>query len=351
MEIVQDKVVRGTINTQRRKLNDWLPAQFDLQDTWFPVAHTNHVSKRAIRRIVHAQVLYIWREGANVVATDNHPDCPQVARRVANYFTGGSGFYIALERYGYVWVWYGNPDNANEALLPHIPFLPQNGKGIPNYMRTTIRFDACSSLSVENLLDLTHADFLHGEVVGGEGEAETDEVFFEHTSETITRTRMVTGKPVSPIMRWVGGVRAKYQDFRSTLHVHLRSNLCISYPKFEPGFDVPNVQPFVPSGPYRSRGDQIFGLDKAPTPFRQLMPKVAFIVGPQDNSVMRPQNPRYFNLEDRVDFHSRFDAPGNRYRYLMKKLQERQNNGDFTYSSDADPGADISELLGMKIKS
>lgn len=351
MDNLHSKIAEDQVAAKRHKFNDWLPGQFDLHDTWFPLAHSNHVGKQPIRRVVHAQVVYLWREGAHILAADNHPETSFSCRRRANAFTAGSGLYMAVERYGYIWVWYGNPDNADQALLPHIPFLPVNGIKIPNYMRTTIRFDACSILSVENLLDLTHADFLHGEVVGGEGEAKTDEVVFEHTSETITRTRIVTGKPVSPIMRWVGGVRVKYQDFRSTLHVHLRSNVCISYPRFDPGFDVPNVQPFVPSGPYRSRVDQIFGLADAPTPFRQLMPKVAFIVGPQDNSVMRPQNPRYLNIENRADLHSRFDAPGNRYRYLMNKLQERQDKSDFSYLADADPGGDITELLGMKVKS
>ncbi|PHR83368.1 MAG: oxygenase [Colwellia sp.] len=350
MDTLQSKTLEYLANAKRRKFNDWLPSQFDFRDTWFPLSHANHVGKQAIRRIVHNQFIYLWREGERIVAADNHPDITGFRRRPANSFTAGSGLYKAVERYGYIWVWYGNPDNADQALIPHIPFLPKNGMGIPNYMRTTIRFDACSTLSVENLLDLTHADFLHGEVVGGEGEAKTDEAFFESTSETITRTRIVTGKPVSPIMRWVGGVRVKYQDFRSTLHVHLRSNVCIYYPRFDPGFDVPNVQPFVPSGPYSSRVDQIFSLADAPTPFRQLMPKVAFIVGPQDNSVMRPQNPRYINLDTRADLHSRFDAPGNRYRYLMNKLNERQKNSDFSYLSDVDPGANITELLGMNIK-
>jgi hypothetical protein len=142
-------------------------------------------------------------------------------------------------------------------------------------------------------------------------------------------------------------VRAKYQDFRSTLHVHIRSNLCISYPQFRPGFDVPNVQPFIPSGKYRSRVNQVFNLHDAPTPFRHIMPRMAYVVGPQDNSVIRPQNPGYLEPGERRDLHSRFDAPGVRYRLLLKKLWERQQGGDFSYLGDVDTGADISELLGI----
>lgn len=333
----------ANIKTQRQ---DWIPTQYDLRDTWFPIAHATDVGTVPIHRVVHSQPYYLWRDNGQVKVCEIHPSKLNAKASPASAFTGGSYYYPSCERYGYIWAWYGNPDNASLDLLPHIPFLPKDGS-IPRYMRTTIRFDACSALSVENLIDLTHADFLHGEVIGGEGESETDEITFEHTSESLTRVRMVTGKPVSPVMKWIGGVRAQYQEFRSTLHVHLRSGLCISYPRFRPGFDIPNVQPFVPSGSHRSRVDQIFNLTEAPHIFRRIMPKLAYKIGPQDNYVMRPQNPRYLDIDSRRDLHSRFDAPGNRYRFLMQALHERQQNGDFSYRSDANPGGDITELLGM----
>jgi len=340
--------IKHHLSTSARKTaRDWLPSAFDLRDTWFPVAHANHVSSRPVVRMIHAQPCYLWRANGKLLAARFHPFVKSSSSARHTQFTNECGFYPAAEGYGYVWVWYGNPDNVSLDLLPQIPFLHRDGTNIPGYMRTTVRFDACSPLSVENLLDLTHADFLHGEVVGGEGEAQSDTVETSYTSETLTRTRYVIGKPVSPVMRWFGGVRARYQDFRSTLHVHLRSNLCISYPRFSPGFDVPNVQPFVPSGKYRSRVNQIFNLHDAPMPFRRIMPRMAYIVGPQDNSVMRPQTPAYILESAPEDLHSRFDAPGARYRQLMNKLWERQQSGDYSYAGDVDPGADIAHILGM----
>lgn len=328
---------------------DWAPMEYDFKDTWFAIAHAPNIGSKPRRLTLHAQQCYLWRDGAKLVASEFHPSKMDALKHAYSEFTGGSGFYPVVEFYGYVWVWYGNPENATSELIPQIPFLPRDGSNIPNYMRTTIRFDGCTPLSVENLLDLTHADFLHGEVVGGEGAAESDELEFSFTSETLTRTRTVTGKPVSPIMRWVGGVRAKYQDSRSTLHVHLRNNLCISYPQFRPGFDIPNVQPFTPCGKYRSRVNQTFSLQGAPTPFRQIMPKMAYVVGPQDNSVIRPQNPKYIEagVNQRRDLCSRFDGPGVRYRMLLKKLWQRQQQGDFSYQADVDVGGDVREILGM----
>jgi hypothetical protein len=181
---------------------------------------------------------------------------------------------------------------------------------------------------VENLIDLTHADFLHANTIG-DGASVSDVVEFSSTSETLTRTRIVTKKSVAPVMRWIGGVRAKYQDFHAVLHVHLRNSVCISYPRFTPGYAIPNVQPFVPVGRHRSRIDQTNYSVHAPAPFRWLIPRISYVIQPQDNSVLRAQNARYFPGEDRRDLSSRFDAPGNRYRVLLTRLVQRQRTGDF----------------------
>ena len=334
--------IPGNAKPRRR---DWTPVNYDLRDTWFPVSHSRDVTERPIRRIIHAQAYFLWRDNGQACAAEFRPDQLAGLRHRTSAFTGGSGRYPVVERYGYIWAWYGNPDNADAALLPHIPFLPLDGS-LPGYTQRTVRFDATSALSVENLIDLTHADFLHANTIG-DGISDSDEVEVEWTSETITRTRTVTQKSVAPIMRWVGGVRAKFQDFRAVLHVHLRSNVCVSYPRFRPGYDVPNLQPFLPVGRHRSRGDVTFNTTAAPAPFRYVMPRIAFIIQPQDNSVVRPQNPCYFEPGDRPDLHSRFDTPGTRYRFQMEQLAARQRRNDFAYGADADPGRDITKLLGM----
>jgi hypothetical protein len=59
------------------------------------------------------------------------------------------------------------------------------------------------------------------------------------------------------------------------------------------------------------------------------------------------QTERYVDDSERLDLHSRFDAPGLRYRFQLEQLAERQRRGDFAYKSDAEPGRDITQLLGM----
>ncbi len=334
-----------TSSAPKRSKHDWRPGNYDLRDTWFPVAFSHHLSERPLRRIVHSQAYFLWRENGLARATELHPELLPRSTHLTTAFTGGSGFYPLVERYGYVWAWYGDPDHADALLIPHIPFLPLDGQ-VPRYMQRTLRFDTCSPLSIENLIDLTHADFLHKKTIG-EATSESDTVEVEWTSETVTRTRIVTKRSVAPIMRWIGGLRAKYQDFRSTLHVHLRSGVAISFPRFRPGFDIPHVQGFVPIGRYRSRVDVTQYTQSAPVPFRFLMPRTAYLFQAEDNGAMRLQAERYLDECERPDLNSRFDAPSVRYRIQLEQLAERQRCGDVTYRSDAEPGRDITQLLGM----
>jgi len=342
-----NEILQGGSAADTEGKGDWVPMNIDLRDTWFPVAYSADVGNRVLRRVMHAQPVYLWRDGGHACAAEFRPDLLTGLRSATSAFTGGSGYYPVLERYGYVWVWYGNPEHAHEELIPFIPFLPVDGNNIPRYTQRSVRFDASSPLSVENLIDLTHADFLHANTIG-DNTSESDVVEFASTSETLTRTRIVTRKSVAPVMRWIGGVRAKYQDFRAVLHVHLRNSICISYPRFTPGYAIPNVQPFVPVGKHRSRIDQTNYSIHAPAPFRWLIPRISYVIQPQDNSVLRAQNARYFENGERRDLSSRFDAPGNRYRVLLMRLAERQRQGDFSYAADADPSADITDLLGMR---
>jgi phenylpropionate dioxygenase-like ring-hydroxylating dioxygenase large terminal subunit len=322
---------------------DWTPGSFALEDAWFPISHLAHIKDHPIRRLVHSQPYYIWREKGQIRASEFRPDAPRAVP--ASRFTAGAGDYPTVERYGYLWAWYGDPQKADENLIPNVPFLPLQGV-LPGYTRGVVRFDSCAELSLENLIDLTHADFLHANVIGDEI-SDDDRIEVESTSETVTMIRHCKNKSVAPIMRWVGGVRAKYQDVRATIHIHVRNHVAITFGKFRPGFDVPLFHPCVPESRYRNRLNYTFNTTKQPGLFRYVMPSSSYVISPQDNIMVRPQGPRYAQQTNRPDLHSRFDASGARYRFVMQQLIERQKKGDLAYLPDADPGREIRELIGM----
>lgn len=323
---------------------DWLPGSVALRDTWFPIAHSPHVNNKPIRRTIHSHPYYLWREGADVKASEFHPEFLAKLRATATDLTGGTGFYPTYERYGYVWVWFGNPDNASEELIPNVPYLPRQGAKPQRNKWGTIYFNCAAELCTENLLDLVHADYLHSEFVGDE-ENEGDHVTVESTSETVTMTRRVIAKRIPPMLRALG-VPAKRADYTAVAHVHIRSGVVILHGQFSPGFSQPLFHPLIPESHNLCRANFSFNITDAPLIARNVFPLFAYGIGPQDNAMMRQQNPRYMVSDERRDVSSRFDAAASRYRMVAGKLIRRQAEGDFGYASDANPSADIADVLG-----
>ena len=323
---------------------DWIPGAVNLLDTWFPIAHSPHVSKKPIRRLIHSQPYYLWRENGKPQASEFHPAMLAQQRCKATMLTGGSGSYPVTERYNYVWVWYGNPDNCSEDLIPNVPYLPRAGAQLPRNMWGQIYFNCSSEICAENLLDLVHADYLHADFVGDEIK-DGDHVTVTSTSETITMVREVIGKQIPPALRALG-VPAKKADYRAVAHVHVRSNVVVLHGQFTPGFSQPLFHPLIPESQYLCRNNYTFNITDAPRIARNVFPLFAYGIGPQDDQMMRQQNPRYIKSGQPRDASSRFDAAASRYRFVANKLIRRQQENDFGYASDADPGEDIADILG-----
>jgi hypothetical protein len=323
-------------------VNNWVPHDIVLKDAWFPLAHSFAVEKAPVRRAVYSQPYFLWRENGIAVASEFHPG--DEAPQMKSGYTDARGRYPVLEHYGFVWGWFGNPANADPVHLPSLPFLPPKG-GLPKHMLGTVRFDCCAPLSLENLIDLTHADFLHADVVGDEKmDTETVEVF--HDSETITMVRTCTNKSVAPIMKLFSGIRADVQQVRQVIRIYLRSHAAIAYGRFSPGDDVPLFHPCVPETRDRTRLDYAMNTSNAHNLFRYVMPKASYKVSRQDSFMTSPQSPRYMRTENRKDLHSPLDEAGQKYRVLMQDLARRQAAGDFAYRDNV--STDCSDIIGLR---
>lgn len=322
--------------------NHWVPHDIVMKDAWFPMAHSTSVGRKPVRRSVYSNPFFLWRENGQAIASEFHPNEKQV--RAKSEFTDAAGRYPVLEHYGYVWCWFGNPAAADPAHLPNLPFLPPKG-GLPSYMIGTVRFDCSAPISLENLIDLTHADFLHANIVGDEkSESENVEVFWD--SETITMVRTCTEKSVAPVMKFFSGIRQSTQHVRQVIRIYLRSHAAIAYGSFTPGDDVPLFHPCVPETRDRTRLDYAMNTSNAGFMFRHVMPKASYVVSRQDSSMTSPQSPRYMRDTKRRDLHSKFDVAGQRYRLLMQDLAARQAAGDFAYRDDI--SVDCSEIIGAR---
>lgn len=315
------------------------PGSVALRDTWIPLIHSGQVGRRAIRRTMHGRPVVFSRDGGLLQATEHVPGAG--ARREASMFTAGTGVYPLIDRYGYGWVWYGDPANASTDLMPHVPTLPE--AGMPRHFQQSILFDCSYELVCENLLDLTHADFLHSALTG-DALSEHDEITVESTSETVTMTRIAKRRAIPRMQRpMIRG--ASHQNIRVVTITHVRSGVCVLHGDFNPGMDIRMLHPCNPETAFRSRTPVTFNPRNMPALGRHLFPMVAHMVGRQDNWAMRPQNRTYVQPRPNSDLSSRFDKAGLRYRKVFSELAARQQVGDTSYRDD--PGRDVTEELGL----
>ncbi|WP_158085617.1 aromatic ring-hydroxylating dioxygenase subunit alpha [Henriciella aquimarina] len=155
--------------------------------------------------------------------------------------------FILEERGGALWIWMGEPEKADPEQIIETEFLadktfvsrtgyhPVGG----NYM-----------LVVDNLLDLTHAQFLHPETVFGKGSADRwqvsktgkpseggeevmQEVWFEETEDTMTAHQMMRNKPKPPL--WDPIVDYEMTDLHSWITWYAPSNLRLTLELSERG--------------------------------------------------------------------------------------------------------------------
>src|SRR5262249_41333621 len=71
--------------------------------------------------------------------------------------------YPLTERYGYLWIWMGDPQRADPSAVPDYSWQTD-----PNWTgELRLRSTRCNyRLALENVLDLSHASYVHGNTVG-----------------------------------------------------------------------------------------------------------------------------------------------------------------------------------------
>jgi hypothetical protein len=337
----------ASASTVQRATRDWVPGRTPMRDAWLPIAHSAHVTSAPTWRPLHSLRYFLWRDQGVLRASEFHPADSEKNRGAGSAFTGGTGFYPVAERYGMVWVWYGDPDQARLTLLPNLPHMPLDGN-LPGYMRGQARLHACAELTMENLMDLTHTDFLHKDLTG-DPISDSDTVTVDSTSETITMVRTCRNKTAAPIMQKAAGIKAKTQNVRNTIHIYIRSHVAAIYSRFEPGLDVKLLHCSTPETRDTNTVNFIQNTTDARLPYRYVFPLASYKIGPQDDYVLRPQAPRYHREIDRRDLHTRFDTASVRYRFLVGQILDRQSRGDFSYESDELISGDKTAIMNIGV--
>lgn len=352
-----------------------------LKDTWFILGRDSDIRRgRLTQRMIDQTPLVVWRDDAGAIhaledrcahrraplsagkLVDGTVQCPYHGWR---YDSGGTCVampslgpgasprvkvglrsYPVQVRYGLLWLWWGDPDRADADLIPDIPFLHPD-RPAPSVVHRSFDYETCSELVVENLLDLTHLDFVHGAMLGdplgGDEQIEVD-----YTDEVLTMTRISEGRRPPKAQAAMMGF-PKAQDLFQTMKVYVRSGVTIGVGwQTPPGWANCIVMPNTPISPTLTRLDgQVLVNIGAPRIFDLLAPLLTRIITAQDNRVLRLQRPAYSRPDPRPDRSVPMDKATLRYRSMREDLIQRQESGDFSYG-EGWQGADAA--LQMRVE-
>ncbi len=115
--------------------------------------------------------------------------------------------YPVVQRHRFVWVWPGDPALANPDLIPDM-----SSNGHPDWAGggRMIEVQANYQLLLDNLMDLTHEEFIHTSSIGSEAlsVAPFDTV---HDGNTVTVTRLMPSISAPPL--WQRMINIKYPDY------------------------------------------------------------------------------------------------------------------------------------------
>jgi phenylpropionate dioxygenase-like ring-hydroxylating dioxygenase large terminal subunit len=115
--------------------------------------------------------------------------------------------FPVVERHRYVWVWPGDPALADPDLVPDLywnehPDWAGDGK--------TIHVNCSYQLIVDNLMDLTHEQFVHGSSIGHDSLSES-EFTVTHSERTVTVTKWMLG--IDPPPFWKRNLQDRFPDY------------------------------------------------------------------------------------------------------------------------------------------
>jgi phenylpropionate dioxygenase-like ring-hydroxylating dioxygenase large terminal subunit len=167
-----------------------------LRDGWYVAAFSDEISRAPLPRLLVGEPVVMYRkaDGAAVALEDRccHRRAPLSKGKVVGdalqcgyhgFTFDASGACIAIpgqervpasvavrsyplvERHGFLWIWMGDQAKADPALIPD--FKENTDPGwYPT--RAMLPLRAHYQLVVENLLDLSHVAFVHGETIGAD---------------------------------------------------------------------------------------------------------------------------------------------------------------------------------------
>jgi len=129
--------------------------------------------------------------------------------------------YPVVERYGMLWIWPGDVDKADASSLPEIPQLEDESF---SWVHGVLHVDANYQLVLDNLLDLTHVEFLHP-MLASEGNAARTTFRCEQDGEIVRAFYDVVDEPITGLFQIMWENERQAANLHAYMHWHAPSNL------------------------------------------------------------------------------------------------------------------------------
>jgi phenylpropionate dioxygenase-like ring-hydroxylating dioxygenase large terminal subunit len=255
-----------------------------LQNTWYAAAHSHELTDAPFARTLLDQPIVFYRTAAGSIAALEdrcpHRFAPLSAGKIRGdeLECGYHGLrfnidgacshnphgptpprakvrsYAVTERYGFIWLWPGDPARADPNLLPDFSYLVDRTAyaTVPGYLHVKANYQ----LIVDNLLDLSHALFLHphffipGQSIEEQLAAITTKTITE--GDTVTAWRLRVAVPPNGPTQQIFGFGPEPVDSRAHMHWHPPSIIdfdvgsCLTGTPEKDGLSIPQAHLITP---------------------------------------------------------------------------------------------------------
>ena len=144
--------------------------------------------------------------------------------------------YPVAERHDAVWVWTGEPARADHALIPDYSLF-DTGVGGYRTIHGYVHVQADYRLVIDNLLDLSHAEYLHANTVGTPGSAGSVKTSVDVGDRRVTVQRKVLDLPPSAVFKPVWQKTARI-DQQANMSWRAPSHLLLDLGIMPPGGEL-----------------------------------------------------------------------------------------------------------------
>lgn len=140
--------------------------------------------------------------------------------------------FALLERYGFIWLWGGDAQDADAALLPDLAPFDESAGWVRQggYLRVQAHYQ----LIVDNLLDLSHVEYLHPSFASRDAIENTRHEVFE-SGNAVHSNRYKPACHISPLLNRCWSREGAVGDARSCIRWHAPATLFLEIGATEVG--------------------------------------------------------------------------------------------------------------------